>query len=202
MPVVDGREYRAVSLFNAVPLDNDGGYVVEGYATTFDQPYDLGRSGTKEMIRSTALAGADMSDVVFQYNHEGMVMARQRNGSLNITLDDHGLKVRASLGGSQEGRSLYEAINNGLIDRMSWAFSVAKDGWSYDETTRMAVVEKVDKVYDVSAVSFPANEGTEIKARSYIDGVIDDIEQQELLQRTADERKRLACLLEGLFICE
>lgn len=202
MPVVDGREYRAVSLFNAIPLDNDGGYVVEGYATTFDEPYDLGRNGTKEMIRSTALSGADLSDVVFQYNHEGMVMARQRNGSLSITLDEHGLKVRASLAGSQEGRSLYEAINNGLIDRMSWAFTVAKDGWSYDEATRTAIVDKVDKVYDVSAVSFPANEGTEIKARSYIDGVIDELEQQELLQRQANERERLACLLEGLFIVD
>ena len=135
-----------------------------------------------------------MSDVVFQENHEGSPLARLKNGSMSVEMDCHGLKVRADLGGSQRGRELYEAISNGLIDSMSWGFTVANDGWEYDRDTRTATVTKVKKVYDVSAVTFPANSDTEIHARSYIDGVIDQ-EKQELLERGNDERRRLALLL-------
>lgn len=196
MPVVDGREYRAINIdnFKALPIE-DGSYIVEGYATTFDDPYDFGRSGLRECIRSVALEGADMSDVIFQYDHQGMVMARQRNNTLVIMPDEHGLYVRADLKGSEQGRQLHEAIQNGLVDRMSWAFSVPDDGWEYDAQERISYIVKVDKVYDVSAVSLPANEGTEIKARSYLDGVI-EAERQELSQRNKekdmDARRRIA----------
>ena len=108
MPVVDGREYRAINIdnFKALPIE-DGSYIVEGYATTFDDPYDFGRSGLRECIRSVALEGADMSDVIFQYDHQGMVMARQRNNTLVIMPDEHGLYVRADLKGSEQGRQLH-----------------------------------------------------------------------------------------------
>lgn len=196
MPVKEGREYRSFALMQ--PAEQEGGYIVEGYATTFDNPYDFTRD-TKEVIRRTALDGADMSDVIFQLNHEGAPMARLRNNTMTLECDDHGLKVRADLGGSQAGRDLYEAISNGLVDRMSWGFSVSKDGWEYDHATRTSYVNKVDKVFDVSAVSIPANEGTEIHARSYIDGVIEE-ELQELEQREAqqekEERARIAAYLE------
>lgn len=189
--MLETREYRAAMPFEAI---DDSGYIVEGYATTFDSPYDFGRSGMKEQILRSALDGADMSDIIFQMNHEGMVLARQRNGSLTVTCDDHGLKVRANLGGSEVGRRLYEAIKNGLMDRMSWGFTVAEGGWDYDEMTRTASVVRVDKVYDVSAVSVPANDQTVISARSYINGVIER-EQQELLMREKRERETLALKL-------
>lgn len=171
MPVVNGREYRS---FAIEPMaKEDEGYVVEGYATTFDEPYEFGYAGCYEVISSDALDGADMSDVIFQLNHEGPVLARLRNGSMELRRDLHGLYVRADLGGSKAGRDLHEAIKSGLIDRMSWGFSVPDDGWEWDGESRTSTVVKVDKVYDVSAVSIPANEGTEIHARSYLDGVID-----------------------------
>lgn len=199
MPFKEGREYRFSSPFNALPQDENNAYMVEGYATTFDQPYDFGRRGAKEMIASSAFAGADMSDVIFLYDHEGMVLARQRNKSLEIALDEHGMHVKAYLGATQKGRDLYEAIQSGLVDRMSWSFTVAEDGWEYDEVTRTATVTKVDKVYDVSAVSIPANEDTVIKARSYIDGAIDEgIKQQELLQSRQAEIDRLCLYLESI----
>lgn len=193
MPIKEGREYRAIEITNFSASDEADSYIVEGYATTFDDPYDFGRGGMKECIKRSAMEGADMSDVIFQFDHEGMVLARQRNNSLSVMCDEHGLHVRADLKGTQRGRELHEAIKNGLVDRMSWAFTVAEDGWDYDPNTRTSYVTKVDKVYDVSAVSIPANEGTEISARSYFDGVI-EAERQELSQRTkeAEARQKLA----------
>ena len=191
MPIKDGREYRSFELSAEQP----DGYVVEGYATTFGDAYEL-YDGVYERIDPHALDGADLSDVIFQLNHEGAVLARQRNGTLEVTVDPHGLKVRADLSGSQAGRELHESIKNGLIDRMSWGFIVPDDGWEYDQATRTSTIVRVGKVFDVSAVSIPANQGTEIHARSYIDGVIEG-ERQELAQREQEkqERERIAAAL-------
>ena len=197
MPIKDGREYRSFALMTPVPQGEQRGYIVEGYATTFDDAYEMG-FGTSEVIRASSLDGADMSDVIFNLNHGGSPMARLRNGSMTLERDAHGLKVTADLGGSPAGRDLYESIVNGLVDRMSWAFSVAEDGWEWDESTRTAYVNRIAKVFDVSAVSIPANEGTEIHARSYMDGVIEqENKRQELAQRKAmQERARIAAFLE------
>lgn len=197
MPKKEGREYRSFSAENFRALEAQEGYIVEGYATTFDEPYDFGFNGLKECISRNALDNADMSDVIFQYDHEGRVLARQRNNTLSVMCDDHGLYVRADLSGSEQGRQLYEEIRNGLVDRMSWAFIVDDDGWDYDRETRTSTITKVSKVFDVSAVSIPANEDTEIHARSYIDGVIEQDEQQELLQRKkeCEQRRRYAAAL-------
>lgn len=197
MPFKPGeREYRSFTTnFTAVEeAEDERGYLVEGYATTFDIPYDFGTGGGKECISSRALDGADLSDVIFQLNHEGAPLARLRNGSMTLERDAHGLLVRAHLDGSSAARDVYEAIKSGLIDRMSWGFTVPDDGWEYDRETRTATITRVQKVYDVSAVSFPANEDTYIHARSYLDGVIEK-EKQELLEREREERKRSALRL-------
>lgn len=137
-----------------------------------------------EVIDRHALDEADMSDVIMQYDHNGKVLARQSNKTLIIEPNDKGLFVCADLSKSQASKELYEEINNGLITRMSWAFTVAEE--SYNKDTRTRTILKVKKVYDVSAVSIPANQDTEISARSYLDGVI-EMERQELLER----RKKL-----------
>lgn len=192
---LDGsREYRSFQTFTPVADDSAAGYIVEGYATTFDSPYDYGGDGMREQVLRSALDGADMSDVIFQLNHEGQTLARLRTGTLEIRLDDHGMWCRADLGGSQAGRDLYEAVKNGLIDQMSWGFSIADGGWEYDPATRTATITKVSKVYDVSAVSIPADRDTELHARSYLDGVI-EAEQQELLRREQERRQRAALKL-------
>ena len=187
MPIKDGREYRNISIENFSAVDDS--YIVEGYATTFDIPYDF-MPGYQECIRKSALEGADMSDVIFQFDHNGMVMARLRNNTLSLFIDDHGLKVSADLKGSQQGRELYEAIKNGLVDRMSWAFRVAEDGWEFDKENRISYITKVEKVYDVSAVSIPANDDTEINARSYLDGVIEEMEREEFALGSDDMKVR------------
>ena len=121
-----------------------------------------------------------MSDIIMQYDHQGRVLARKSNGSLIVEPNEKGLFICADLSKSDASRSLFEDIENELVTRMSWAFTVAED--SYDRETRTRTILRVKKVYDVSAVSIPANEDTLINARSYFNGVIEE-EQQELLKR-------------------
>jgi HK97 family phage prohead protease len=182
----NNREYRAiVSPFqiqsNEKRIDSD--YYVEGYATTFGQPYLLYEyDGIKyyEVIDRNALDGADMSDVIFQYDHEGKVFARQSNKTLILEADNHGLLICADLGKTTSSRGMFEEIESGLVTKMSWAFTVAEE--SYNSETRTRTILKIKKIYDVSAVSIPANQDTEINARSFVDGVIAR-EKQELLER-------------------
>jgi len=133
-----------------------------------------------EQIDAKALDGADMSDVIMQYDHSGKVFARQSNGTLGLEIDQNGLFIFADLSKSRAAQELYEEIRNGLITKMSWAFTVAEDAYNKDTHTR--TILKIKKVYDVSAVSIPANNDTQISARSYFDGVI-EMEQQEMLRR-------------------
>jgi HK97 family phage prohead protease len=157
---------------------------VEGYASTFDVPYTLfvDEDGDeyREVIESGAFAHADMSDVIMQFDHRGMVLARQRNKTLVIEPDSHGLFVAADLSGNEQARQLYESIQNGLVDRMSWAFTVSD--YEYDRSTRTNVIRGVSKVFDVSAVSLPADEDTEISARGLVHGAM-DLARQELAER-------------------
>jgi HK97 family phage prohead protease len=173
----------------------DSGYYAEGYATTFDTPYMLYEyDGIKvyEVIDRNALAGADLSDVIMQYDHTGKVLARISNNTLGIEANESGLFIFADLSKSTAAKELHEEITNGLITKMSWAFTVAEENYNKDTHTR--TILKIKKVYDVSAVSIPANDDTNISARSYFDGVIQS-EKQELLERRASLLK-LKILLE------
>jgi len=157
-------------------------YYVEGYATTFDKPYLLWEyEGNKyyEVVDRHALDSADMSDVIMQYDHAGRVLARLTNKTLGLEPDNTGFFTFADLSKSNAARDLHSDITSGLITKMSWAFTIDAD--SYDHTTRTYTILKVKKVYDVSAVSHPANSDTEISARSRLDGVI----QAELQERQA-----------------
>ena len=183
MPIRNDREYRAAQPFEA----RDEEMIVEGYASTFE-PYVLWHEGDteiREQIDPHAFDNADMSDVIMQYDHEGRVFARTSNGTLELSIDDHGLKVRADLSKTAGARQLYEDIKSGMVTQMSFAFSIQED--AYDKKEHMRTVTKIRKVYDTSAVSIPANPGTEIAARSYFDGVI-EAERAERL--AAEERER------------
>lgn len=162
----------------------DSDYYVEGFAAGYE-PYELFEiDGTKyyEKIDRHAFDGADMSDVIMQYDHQGRVMARQSNGSLIVEPNDAGLFVCADLSKSDASRSLFEDISQKLVTKMSWAFTISEA--SYDREQRTRIIRKVNKVYDVSAVSIPANQDTAISARSkdFFDGVIEE-EKQELRER-------------------
>lgn len=200
MPIKTDRQYRAMPVL----IHSDAGgadegqtktYIVEGYATTFNSPYRLygdGETAIYEEISPDAFKHCDMSDVVFQYNHSGMVYARSRSRKLDgptltLAVDETGLFVRADLSKTQASREIYEAIECGLIDQMSFGFTIEEE--TYNKTSRTFRIEKVRKLYDVSAVDFPANPDTsiDVATRSRCEGVI-AAEQQEQL---GVERKKL-----------
>lgn len=175
------REYRNAEEFNA-----NQEMIVDGYATLFNKPYELYEfDGVKyfEVIDRNAFKNCDMSDVIFQYDHDGRVFARTSNNTLNVSVDDVGLKVVADLSKSPVGREVYEEIKNGLTTKMSFGFRVKKD--IYDKDTKTRTILEISKLYDVSAVSIPANDFTSITARNFFDGVI----EKELLERKEKREK-------------
>ena len=192
MPVVKEREYRALAAPLSVAaaakrIQTD--YYVEGYATTFNSPYLLFEfeDGWKyyERIDGHALDGADMTDVIMQYDHTGRVFARQSNKSLIVQPDNVGLFVCADLGRTEGARGLYQDIEQKMITKMSWAFVVGKDSVTEDRSTRTITrdILEIKKVYDVSAVSRPANEETEISARNFATRSYEQIQGEDLERR-------------------
>ena len=142
----------------------DEGMIVEGYAAVFDTVTNLG--WMNEVIDRHAFDNADMSDIVMKYNHEDSVlpMARTRGGSLQFNIDDHGLKIRAKLPETSVNRDIYTLIREGVLSKMSFAFTVKSEEYDYDTDTRKIL--EFDKIFDVSVVDVPAYETTEIYARS------------------------------------
>lgn len=198
--LADGREYRAMTMR---ALGDSDAMIVEGYATTFNQPYMLYDGGdyrVMEQIAPTAFAQCDMTDVIMQYDHEGRVFARNRNNTLALSIDATGLKTTADLGGTDIGRQLYQEIKGGYTDKMSFGFVVAEDqrtstmDYNTGVETVLRTITKIKKLYDVSAVSIPANDMTSISARRYADGVIDGIKAERL--ERANKRKKLILMLE------
>lgn len=188
------REFRRCAEFRA--LDDADTYTVEGYATTFNQPYVLYSDPSyeiREMIDPHAFDKCDMSDVIMQYDHVGHVFARNRNKTLALSVDTIGLKVVAALGGTEIGRQLYEEVKGGYTDKMSYAFTVSDQDRVVEMIDGKTIVTRrikgIRKLYDVSAVSMPANESTSISARSWCDGVIAELEAERLSALETSRRK-------------
>jgi HK97 family phage prohead protease len=170
----------------------DTQYYVEGYATTFE-PYTLYRdyegNDVYELIERSSLDNADMSDIIFQFDHEGMVYARTSNGSLIVEVDEHGLFVAADLGRTEAAKRLYDSIQAGMVTQMSWRYMVDEE--SYDRDKKMWTTRKVSKIYDVSAVSIPANDQTSIEARAK-----SLMDEERVKKENEKKRERLSLLLQ------
>ncbi len=181
-------EQRLVE-FRAVEND-EGKMLIEGYAIVYDQPatHQYGNRKFTEVIRKGALDKTDMKDVPLRYNHNDtcLIMARTRNKSLQLIKDDTGLKIQAELLDTQSNRDIYKSIQEGLIDKMSFAFTVADGGdtWTFKDDETIREVNNIDKLYDVSVVDTPFYDSTSIYARSL-----------ELLE---NEKRRLDSLNEQL----
>lgn len=204
MPVkLQEREYRNMKIAVRARQDGDDekNKIVTGYASTFNEPYLLykGRGWQLwEVVDEGAFDNTDMSDVIMQYDHEGRVFARTRNKTLTVGVDEKGLHITADLGGTEIGRELFEEIEGGYTDRMSFGFTVSSDFEEEREDQESGIwiytrhITGVGKLYDVSAVSLPANDGTSIGAdattrsiEKLSDGLIEKIEAERL------EAKRL-----------
>lgn len=149
--------------------DDSDEMIVEGYALRFDEETIIGQApwGYRESIKREAMNTADISDVIFNLNHnDSKIAARTLNQSLKLIVDDVGLKIRASLANTQTGKDIYELIKSGLITTMSFCAYVKKSLWTEDdddELDRRDIVE-FGRFFDVSAVTFAAYPQTEIAA--------------------------------------
>lgn len=192
MPVKKGREYRALQDFSLVPREGEAdAYKVRGTAIVFDTPTCLFEvDGVKyyEVIDRHALDGCDLSDVIMNYNHGGKVVARLRNKTLVLTITDRGLDLEADLSGTAAGRDLYEEIDGGYIDKMSFSFVVRAA--EYDAATHTRRITKIRKLYDVSAVDIPAYEETSLSARSFFE--VEHSKEVKALEQAARRRRLLA----------
>ena len=190
MPSQD-REYRSMEL-RVRPVEEEKSYIVEGYASTYEPYVMFSQDGVDyyERIDPTAFDDADLSDVVFRVDHTGPVYARSSAGTLELWHDEHGLGQRTNLGKTQRARELFADIEAGNYPKMSFAFTVAENGDTYNRETHTRTISRIAKVFDVSPVSFPANPGTElgVSTRSYFDGVI-EMERAERLAREERERR-------------
>lgn len=199
--LADGREYRRMTM-QVRASENDDEMIVDGYATTFNTPYtllDTKKFKIIEKVAPTAFDECDMSDVIFQYDHEGRVFARNRNNTLWLNTDNVGLFIKANLGGTDIGRQLYQEIKGGYTDRMSFGFIVGEDERLYTKDPERDLqictrtITQIKKLFDVSAVSMPANDMTSISARNYADGVIAEFEAERL---KAQKIKKLKLMME------
>lgn len=198
--ISEGRQIRRNDMhpeFRTIDGEDDE-LIVEGHACTFDEPYllyDWDDYKVYEQIDRNAFAECDMSDVIMQFDHSGRVYARTRNNTLEVKPDNVGLFTRADLSKSSDGPGLYADIKNGVIDRMSFAFTVLEDKREVTEdhekniTTVLRTITKIGKLYDVSAVSIPANDGTDISARNFSDGVIAEIKAERLKAQEKEHRR-------------
>lgn len=197
------REYRAMRLeVREAEAEGEQPKVVTGYASTFNEPYTLFEDDEiifREQVDPKAFDKTDMDDVIMQYDHAGRVFARVSNNTLKVSPDEKGLHIEADLGGTELGRGLFEEIRGGYTDKMSFGFTVGRDEVLRTEAEDgrvdiLRTITEVSKLYDVSAVSIPANNGTSIgvNTRSRIDGVIEEVraERLEAEKRRAVEQRR------------
>ena len=201
MAVKSDREYRDMTMEIRTAENEEAPEerkVVKGYASTFNEPYTLFEDDSwrfNEVVDARAFDNTDMSDVIMQYDHEGRVFARMSNNTLTVVPDEKGLLIEADLGGTELGRQLFEEIRGGYTNKMSFGFTV--DGEDYLDTKdadgkalTVRTITSVRKLYDVSAVSLPANDATSISVRSLTDGEIERIQAERLEAEKLELRRR------------
>lgn len=196
--IENGRTYRDME----IRISQEADQIVEGYASTFNDPYLLYRDGDYEVweqVDRKAFAETDMEDVIMQYDHEGRVFARKSNNTLEVEPNTKGLHIRADLSGTEIGRQLYEEIRGGYTNKMSFGFTIAEQKREIEENADkgtykvMRTITKVGKLYDVSAVSLPANPATSISSRRDGEGVIAEVKEEIRIakeKRIARERQK------------
>jgi HK97 family phage prohead protease len=201
MAVKSDREYRDMTMEIRAAENEEAPEerkVVKGYASTFNEPYTLYENDDwrfNEVVDARAFDNTDMSDVIMQYDHEGRVFARMSNNTLTVVPDERGLLIEADLGGTELGRQLFEEIRGGYTNKMSFGFTV--DGEDILDTKdvdgkalTVRTITSVRKLYDVSAVSLPANDATSISVRSLTDGEIERIRAERLEAEALELRRR------------
>ena len=172
--------------------ENEGKMILEGYAIVFEEETLIGdeERGFKEVISRTALQDTLMKDVPLKYNHMDsfLILARTKNKSLVLSVDNIGLKVHAELIDTHSNEDVYKMVRSGLLDKMSFAFTVSKQTWDRSGKVPVRRIESIDRLFDVSVVDVPAYDGTSIYSRS-LDLVEAELRAMELAE--SEEKAKL-----------
>lgn len=202
MPLLQNRQYRALTLTTSPQAEKQNRFnsdcYVEGYATTYE-PYLLCRDGENEIYEEFVpgcFRNCDMSDVIFQFDHAGRVFARMSNNTLTVEPDDNGLFVCADLSKTSASRSMYEDIDARLVTKMSWGFMPNLKTMEVVRSGNRITIRHhdIEKMYDVSCVSIPANNNTDIQARNFANGAIGEMMQE--LQKRKNHIRKIKLLVE------
>ncbi len=187
-----------------IQLNNENNeMVLEGYAIVFNKETLIGdeKRGFIEAIDKNALSQTQMKDVPLKYNHQDnfLVIARTRNESLTLVVDEVGLKVRAKLIDTASNQDIYKMVQNGLLDKMSFAFSVKEQTWDRSGEIPKRMIKSIERLYDVSIVDTPAYEDTSIYARSLetMELELEALDKVEIDKSTNLIKKRIQIKLKG-----
>lgn len=200
MPLLNDRQYRTLPFSTPTKEEKknkfDSDCYVEGYAATFERYvlFDDPDNPIYEQFLPECFRDCDMSDIIFQFDHAGKVFARMSNNTLTVEPDEKGLFICADLSRTSAAREMYEDIETGNVTKMSWGFLPDYKTLQFDEKTNTIIHHRVLKIYDVSAVSIPANNETEIQARNFANGAIDKVMKE--FQKRKNHIKRIKLLLE------
>ena len=194
------KEIRTFNFEVRAAQDEEHGHVLLGQPIVYEQRTNLG--WYDEVISRGALDKTDLKDVRFLVNHntDMIPLARSRNNNANSTMQmevsDDGMSIRVDLDveNNAEARSLYSAVERGDLDGMSFMFAVDADTWEgldTDHPTR--TITAFNKVFEVSAVTFPAYEQTSIQARGLsdaLDSAKDSLENAKAERRAVEVQKQ------------
>ena len=202
MPIMKDRQYRSLP-FETPPQEEkknkfESDCYVEGYAAKYER-YILFQSGDQivyEEFMPECFRECDMSDIIFQFDHSGKVYARLSNNTLTVEPDSIGLFICADLSKTSAARGMYEDIQVGNVTKMSWGFLPDYETLEVIENGNEVTIRhhRILKIYDVSAVSLPANNDTEIQARNFADGAIGEFMKE--FQKRKNHIRKIKLLLE------
>ena len=188
------KKEKEVRLFNTnLECRNiDDRMIIEGYAVVFESP---ATHGYTEIIDKNAFNGADMKDVILRYNHDDshLLLARTRNNSLQLTIDDKGLFIHAELIDTTSNRGVYNSIQAKLVEKMSFAFPVEAEENDYETDTRRIL--QFDKIFDVSIVDVPFYDTTEVFARNLEKSETRFLEGKKKYDELKLEKEKLSTIL-------
>ena len=202
MPIMKDRQYRSMPFETPAQKEKknkfDSDCYVEGYAAKYER-YILFKDGDKtiyEEFLPGCFRECDMSDIIFQYDHAGKVFARMSNNTLTVEPDEIGLFICADLSKTSASRAMYEDIETGLVTKMSWGFMPDHKTIEVVENGNEITIRhhKIEKIYDVSSVSIPANNNTDIQARNFANGAIGEVMKE--FQKRKNHIRKIKLLLE------
>ena len=164
-------ETRAEGAAEPKALVLTGTPIVFDTPTTINDPF---MGSYTEVIKRGALDGVDLNDTRLLYNHDvAKVPLARAPKTMSLTVTEKGVEMRAVLADTEDAKAVYTAVERGDLDGMSFGFKVPEGGDTYDRETNTRTINRIEKIYEVSVVAFPAYASTSVEARAAMQSLAD-----------------------------